>query len=268
MRTLMSCRTRRPPSEVTWEVKWLSWAWCTSMFGDVECLVAFQLRLVVLDTGAGLQHDFAHRVVEASRAGPGIEVVLHHARAARDLRDEQHSGVGNDIGLAAGRDEDEVNGVSGRGAAPKVNEGAVLDECGVERRECEVSAVRVAPEMILEGLGGILERLAQPHHEDSFPYVLQGGLRPATACPSTKTSRQHSGAAGPANSSTVSIRTSSAVGEAGTKERFLERGKPGVLPVLVPGGWESRGLRSARWRRPGPARAIADHDPAACRGPS
>ena len=115
-----------------------------------------------------------------------------------------------------------------------MNEGAVLNERGVERREHEVSALRVAPEMILEGLGGILERLAQPHHENSFPHVLQGGLRlrqPAV-------DEDEPAAFGRGRSRELIHRLDSHLvrgGREGTKERFLERGEPGVLPVLVPG---------------------------------
>ena len=160
--------------------------------------------------------------------------MLHYARAARDLRDEQHSGVGDDIGLAAGGDEDQVNGVPRGSAAPEVNEGAVLDERGVERREREISALRVASEVGLEGLGGILERLAQAHNEDSFPLVFQGGLR--FRKPAIDEDEPAASARGRSREFIHRIDSRFVRGgREGTKERFLERGKPGVLPVLVPG---------------------------------
>ena len=140
--------------------------------------------------------------------------------------------MAHDIGFAAAGNENQVNGVPGRGAATKMDKGAVRNESGVERREREVPPVGVASEMGLERVGRMFERLAHAHHEDPIAGAIGGGQRRRESAVHEDEPAALVGAQARMVPDSFDAHIDGGL-RPGPEGLFLERRQPGVLPVFV-----------------------------------
>ena len=164
--------------------------------------------------------------------------MLHHPGPARDLREDEHPGMRHHVGLAAGSDEEQVNGVWGRSAAVQVNEGSVVGERGVERGEGEAFPGGVAPEVAPKRLGGMLERVAHRGHHDTVAGIFERGVG-SRQSPVHEDEPAASGRNASDAARDLRVPDILRVAGGGPEGLPLERSGPGVLPVLVPRARES-----------------------------
>src|SRR5688500_9056457 len=99
--------------------------------GDVEGLLTLALQDVVVELWAGLDDYFRDRVREID-ALTQADVVLDHGRGAAWLGDDQIARMRSRL-RRGHRDVEQMDRRLELGFGSDVDEGAVLDKCGVER---------------------------------------------------------------------------------------------------------------------------------------
>ena len=186
---------------------------------------ALFLQLVVIEPGALAQHDLGHGVGEIGLL-PRPRVGLDDRRLASGARDEEIAGLRGGRLSRRGGDEQEMDRLLHHRAGGQMDEGAVLDEGGVERGERVPLVARMAAQLTPHQLRPIGERGRQAADVGAARgFSQRGELRPVAAVDEDELDRA------------VSQRPAANLGQRPPRgwleSKLGERSQARVLPVFV-----------------------------------